>query len=210
MKRRDFLSKGILGAGSSFLFFGAGRSFFSQEKRNFSQISGERNDHPLYFDGLILDIDNKDIREDFQKSGLSGFVWDVSFVTEKDGKYIRPFLPCLKSIARANRLLRENDIGLFLATKGSRIEEARQTGRIAVFLQFQSCEPFTDDLDLMDVFSEMGLRICQVTHHSTNPFGGGSLEKQWTGLTEIGFKAVQKMDELIHEAGQNHPFIIDT
>jgi len=52
------------------------------------------------------------------KSGLSGFIWDVSFVTEKDGKYIRPFLPCLKSIARANRLLRENDIGLFFGDKG--------------------------------------------------------------------------------------------
>jgi len=48
----------------------------------------------------------------------------------------------------------------------------------------------------MDVFYEMGLRICQVTHHSTNPFGGGSLEKQWTGLAEIGFKAIEKMDEL--------------
>jgi membrane dipeptidase len=48
----------------------------------------------------------------------------------------------------------------------------------------------------MGVFYELGLRICQVTHHSTNPFGGGSIEKLWTGLTEIGFKAIEKMNEL--------------
>lgn len=196
MKRREFLSKGLCGAGSTLLLLGAGRSLYPQDKSFLSQISEARKTHPLYFDGLILDADSAEVEEEYQKSGLSGFIWDVSFVEEVNGKYVRLFLPCLKSIARANKTLRENDIGLFLATKGSQIQEAKQSGKTAVFLQFQSCEPFTDDVDLMDVFYEMGLRICQVTHHSTNPFGGGSLEKHWTGLTEIGFKAIEKMDEL--------------
>lgn len=196
MKRREFISKGLLGAGSSFMLMGAGKRLFSQEKVNLSLVAEERRAHLLYFDGLILSANNSGNKDDFWKSGLSGFIWDVSAVEELDGKFVRPFLPCLKSIARANKFLRENDTGLFLATKGSEIQEARQNGKTAVFLQFQSCEPFSDDLNLMDVFYEMGLRICQVTHHSTNPFGGGSLEKQWTGLTQIGFKAIEKMNEL--------------
>ena len=196
MKRREFLSKGIAGAAGSFLFAPAGRNVFSQEKADLSSIAESRKSHPLYFDGLILSLENTKNKEDFKDSGLSGFIWDVSFVEEKDGKYVRLFLPCLKSIARANKLLRENDGGLFLATKGSQIMEARQSGKTAVFLQFQSCEPFTDDLELMAAFYELGLRICQVTHHSTNPFGGGSIEKEWTGLTERGFKAIEKMNDL--------------
>jgi len=196
MKRREFLSKGIRGAGSSIFLLGAGRTLFPQEKGVLSKISEARKKHPLYFDGLILGADNAEVKEEYQKSGLSGFVWDVSFVEEVNGKYVRLFLPCLKSIAQANKTLRENDMGLFLATRGSQIREARKNGKTAVFLQFQSCEPFTDDVDLMDVFYEMGLRICQVTHHSTNPFGGGSLEKHWTGLTDIGFKAIEKMNDL--------------
>jgi len=190
------LSEGLRGAGSSLLLLGAGQTLFTQEKNFLTQIAEKRKTHPLYFDGLILEVDNSEVKDAFRHSGLSGFIWDVSFVTEVNGKYVRPFLPCLKSIARANKTLRENEIGLFLATRGSQIQEAREKGKTAVFLQFQSCEPFTDDVDLMDVFYEMGLRICQVTHHSTNPFGGGSLEKQWTGLTEIGFKAIEKMDAL--------------
>jgi len=196
MKRREFISKGIVGATSSFLFVPAKKNLFSQEKTNLSLIAEENKSQPLYFDGLILSIEDAKNGEDFRKSGLSGFIWDVSAVEEKDGKYIRPFLPSLKSIARANKILRENDWQLFLATKGSQIPEARQNGKIAIFLQFQSCEPFRDDLDLMRVFYELGLRICQVTHHSTNPFGGGSIEKQWTGLTEIGFKAIENMNAL--------------
>ena len=196
MKRREFLSKGISGITSSFLFAPAGKHLFSQEKTDFSSIAEGRKSHPTYFDGLILSLEDTKNAEDFRDSGLSGFIWDVSFVEEKDGKYVRLFLPCLKSIARANKLLRENEYGLFLATKGSQITEARQSGKTAVFLQFQSCEPFTEDLDLMGAFYELGLRICQVTHHSTNPFGGGSIEKEWTGLTDKGFKAIEKMNGL--------------
>ena len=196
MKRREFLSNGLAGAAGALLLSSAGKNIFSQEKADLAFIAEARKGHPLYFDGLILSLEDTKNKEDFKDSGLSGFIWDVSFVEEKDGKYVRLFLPCLKSIARANRLLRENEWGLFLATKGSQVTEARSSGKTAVFLQFQSCEPFTDDLDLMAAFYELGLRICQVTHHSTNPFGGGSIEKQWTGLTEIGFKAIEKMNEL--------------
>jgi membrane dipeptidase len=196
MKRRAFLSNGLAGAAGALLLSSPGQNLFSQEKTDLAPIAGARKGHPLYFDGLILSLEDTKNREDFRNSGLSGFIWDVSFVEEKDGKYVRLFLPCLKSIARANKLLRENEWGLFLATKGDQITEARQSGKTAVFLQFQSCEPFLDDLDLMAAFYELGLRICQVTHHSTNPFGGGSLERQWTGLTEIGFKAIEKMNDL--------------
>ncbi len=175
---------------------GAGKKLFSQEKVDLSSAAEARQSHPLCFDGLILSAESTENKDDFWKSGLSGFIWDVSVAEEVGGKFVRPFLPSLKSIARANKFLRENDRGLFLATKGSQIQEAQQNGTTAVFLQFQSCEPFQNDLDLMAVFYEMGLRICQVTHHSTNAFGGGSLEKQWTGLTELGLKAIEKMNEL--------------
>jgi len=195
MKRREFLS-GLIGAGSSYVLAGAGKKLFSQEKVDLSSAAEARQSHPLCFDGLILSAESTENKDDFWKSGLSGFIWDVSVAEEVGGKFVRPFLPSLKSIARANKFLRENDRGLFLATKGSQIQEAQQNGTTAVFLQFQSCEPFQNDLDLMAVFYEMGLRICQVTHHSTNAFGGGSLEKQWTGLTELGLKAIEKMNEL--------------
>lgn len=193
MKRRDFLSKGIKATTGSFLTMKLGNNLFSQDKIDFSQIAEERKAHPLYFDGLtFFSHDKKALR----RSGLSGFIWDVSAGELKDGKYVRKMVPSLKSTAQANKFLRENDMGLFLATKGSHISKAQKEGKTAVFLQFQSLEPLTEDLDMMNVFCEFGIRILQITHHYDNPFAGGCLVKEWTGLTELGFKAVEKMNEL--------------
>jgi membrane dipeptidase len=154
------------------------------------------NAPPLFFDGLILSPEGDTGWADLGRSGLSGFLWDVSAGEERNGDFVRPFLPCLRSIASAGSFLRENPWGLTLATKGTDVPGSRRLGRTAVFLQFQSCEPFEDDLKLMRVFHDLGLRVCQVTHHSTNAFGGGSLERRWTGLTELGSRAVAMMNGL--------------
>jgi membrane dipeptidase len=186
MRRRDLLSAGLAWAAGAVLP-GRGRRAFRLE---------DREAPPLFFDGLILSPEGAGSWDDIKGSGLSGFLWDVSAVEGKQGKFVRPFLPCFKSIAAAVRLLRENPWGLTLAIKGSGIAEARRAGRAAVFLQFQSCEPFEGDLGLMEGFRDLGLRVCQVTHHATNAFGGGSLERTWTGLTKLGFEAVERMDAL--------------
>jgi len=186
MKRREFLASGIIGA--------AGAVLPARGMR--MRAAGDQSASPLFFDGLILSPEEGGSWQDVERSGLAGFIWDVSAVEEKDGKFVRPFLPCLKSIAAAGRFLRENPWGLTLAEKGREIAEIRKAGKTAVFLQFQSCEPFEADLGLMDVFRDLGLRVCQLTHHATNAFGGGSLERTWTGLTKLGFQAVERMDAL--------------
>ena len=185
MKRREFLSKGISATAGSAFMLGLGRKAGAQNK--------ERKSHPLYFDGLTFFGEDK---EGIRKSGLSGLIWDISAGEIVEGKYIRKMIPSLKSTAKAIKLLRNNEQGLFLATKGSQVREAHKTGRTAVFLQFQSLEPITEDLDMMDVFYEMGIRILQITHHYGNVFAGGCLVKEFTGLTDLGVKAVERMNEM--------------
>ena len=187
MRRREFLSAGLVGAAGTVLLPRRGRCAGPREAKDAP---------PLFFDGLILSPEEGAGWEELGRSGISGFIWDVSAVEERNGKFVRPFLPCLRSIAAAGKFLRENPWGLSLATRGTDIPEARRRMRTAVFLQFQSCEPFEDDLELLRVFHDLGLRVCQVTHHASNAFGGGSLERQWTGLTELGFRAIAMMNAL--------------
>jgi len=187
MRRREFLSVGLIGAAGTVLLPRRGRCARPREAKDAP---------PLFFDGLILSPEEGAGWEDLGRSGLSGFIWDVSAVEKKEGRFVRPFLPCLRSIAAANSFLRDNRWGLSLATRGTDIPKERGAGRTAVFLQFQSCEPFEGDLELMAVFHDLGLRVCQVTHHATNAFGGGSLERQWTGLTALGFRAIEMMNVL--------------
>jgi membrane dipeptidase len=196
MNRRDFVAKGLTGIVGSCMAPGVGLGRggrISQSRDVLAAVAEERKAHPLYFDGMTFFGATE---EPFRDSGLSGLVWDVSAGEMADGKFVRRLAPTLKSTAAAVKFLRTNDLGMFLATKGSQIPEARRTGRTAVFLQLQSAESLSEDVDTMDVFYELGVRVLQYTHHYDNPYSGGALVKEWKGLTGLGRKALEKMNAL--------------
>src|ERR1051325_2219878 len=152
-----------------------------------------------YVDGLCLSIPST-ADEDFRASGLAALIADVSAASQvktPDGslRFTRSFEACSRSIVEARQQLRQKK-NAFLALKGSEIKEAFSRGKTAVFLQFQGCEPLGEDLSRLDLFYELGLRVLQITHHNNNPFGGGCIEKNWTGLTKLGFEAVERMNAL--------------
>ncbi len=157
-----------------------------------------RPDFP-FVDGLCLSVPET-TDEDFRASGLTAVIADVSQATQlktADGsiRYWRTFEACSNSIRQARQSL-ESKKSAFLATKGSQIKEAFRQGKTAVFLQFQGCEPLGEDLSRIELFYDLGLRVLQITHHNNNPFGGGCIEKNWTGLTKLGFAAVERMNQL--------------
>jgi membrane dipeptidase len=86
--------------------------------------------------------------------------------------------------------------GVFLATTGSQIDEAWKKNGTAVFFQFQGCEPIGEQLWRLEMFYELGLRVLQITHHNDNTWGGGAIEKTWSGLTKVGREGVERMNAL--------------
>ena len=151
-----------------------------------------------YVDGLSF-IGNP---SDVTKSGLSAFINDVSAAERlptSDGsiKYFRSFEACDRSITAARKQLTDGAIpGAFLATSGAAIKEAFTTGRTAIFFQFQGCEPIGSDLTRLEHFHKLGLRVLQITHHNDNLWGGGAIQKSWTGLTALGREGVERMNAL--------------
>lgn len=192
MKRRNFLYGGAAVLGSASL----GRlniPGLAQNQALLAEIVRERDSHPLYFDGMsFFDFEG----DDFLRAGVSGLLCDVSAGRMVGKKYVRQMPLSLKALTEAGKIIRRNDKGLFVATKGSQIPEAKASGRTAVFFEFQSAEAISEDVDMLDVAYELGLRVLQYTHHHTNAYSGGGLEKEWTGLTRLGFKALEKMNTL--------------
>jgi membrane dipeptidase len=134
-------------------------------------------------------------------SGLDAFILDVSSVAQiqtDDGsiRYYRSFEACAQSMTAMRRALREDIPQAFLATKGTEIRSAAETGQTAVFFQMQGCEPLGEEVSRLDLFYELGLRVQQLTHHNDNPFAGGALEEVQSGLTELGRDGVMHMNEL--------------
>jgi len=183
--RRQFLQKAIAATAAAALPSSIG---WAQERPSIP-----------YVDGLsFLSPDPQDV----QRSGLTSFICDVSSVervptTDGSIRYFRSFEACAKSLTAMRRTLQAGQIpAAFLATRGSEIGEAFKQGRTAIFFQFQGCEPIGDQLWRLDLFHELGLRIQQITHHNDNPWGGGAIEKTWTGLTKVGFEGVERLNAL--------------
>lgn len=180
-----------------FLRHAATAALAAQLPRRLQAEARERPPFP-YVDGLTF----MGPPEDLAASGLTAFISDVSAVERlntADGsvKFFRSFEACARSMTAMRRQLNRGQIkGAFLATKGSEIRPAYDQGRTAVFFQFQGCEPIGEDLSRLDLFYELGLRVLQITHHNNNAWGGGAIEKSWTGLTKVGTEGVQRLNEL--------------
>jgi len=163
-----------------------------------TQTVVERPPFP-YVDGLAF---LNSPAADFAASGLTAFICDVSSAERlktDDGsvKYFRSFEACARSLTAARRTLASGAVpGAFHATRGSQVDEAWKKQGTAVFFQFQGCEPIGDQLWRLDLFYELGLRVLQITHHNGNAWGGGAIEKTWTGLTKTGHEGVERMNAL--------------
>ena len=152
-----------------------------------------------YVDGLsFLSPDPEDVG----RSGLAAMILDVSSVSQvktADGsiRYFRSFEACAESMTAMRRALASGRHGAaFLALRGTEIDRAFREDRTAVFFQMQGAEPVGDALARLDMFYELGLRVQQITHHNNNAWGGGAIEKTWTGLTPIGVQGIERLNAL--------------
>ncbi|MBV7256651.1 membrane dipeptidase [Pacificimonas sp. WHA3] len=149
----------------------------------------------IYVDGLSF---LRGPADDLKASGLNAAIIDASEVTEivrPDGSlgWIRTFEACDRHIDEIKASTGGTYSGAFIAESGSDIG---RTGDLAVFLQFQSCEPIEDQLDRIGYFHAKGLRVLQFTHHHDNLFAGGALEPAQSGLTSLGRDGLREMNRL--------------
>jgi membrane dipeptidase len=85
----------------------------------------------------------------------------------------------------------------FLATDGREIRKAHKDKKTAVFLQVQGGgEIVGEDLTRLDLLHELGLKVFQMTHHHNNPLAGGGIEVKTSGLTKLGYEAVERLNNL--------------
>lgn len=94
------------------------------------------------------------------------------------------------------RRLRQNADILALATSGADIRSAAASGKTAVVLGFQNASPIEDDLDLVEVFHRLGVRIVQLTYNIQNLIGGSCYEPADSGLSRFGREVVSVMNRV--------------
>ena len=76
------------------------------------------------------------------------------------------------------------------------IDVAHAAGDLAVVLHFQGGDPIEADVNLLDAYYALGVRVIQPTYNARNRLGDGCLERANSGLSKLGRAAIARMNEL--------------
>lgn len=94
------------------------------------------------------------------------------------------------------RMMRQYDRYLEKATNGSQVDEVVNDGRVAVIYALQNSKPLDDDIELLEVYYELGVRVIQLTYNYRGLAGDGCVERRDGGLSDWGVRLIEAMNDL--------------
>ena len=106
------------------------------------------------------------------------------------------FAATVDAIARWRRRLRERSDTIRPALSAEDIRRAKREGRTGIILGFQNASPIENDLDRLEVFAALGVRVIQLTFHERNLLGNGCYERHDDGVSNFGRDAIAEMNRL--------------
>jgi membrane dipeptidase len=91
---------------------------------------------------------------------------------------------------------RQSSLPFRIARCTADIDAAHAAGDLAVVLHFQGGDPIEADVNLLDAYHALGVRVIQPTYNARNRLGDGCLERANSGLSKLGRAAITRMNEL--------------
>ncbi len=85
---------------------------------------------------------------------------------------------------------------IFKGTTAADVRLAQETGRTAIFFGFQNPSPIEDDIGLVEICHQLGVRFMQLTYNNQSLLATGCYEAEDTGLTRMGKQVVQEMNRV--------------
>lgn len=145
------------------------------------------HEHAVIVDGLAGSVDHY---EPILTGGVTAANVTLATSTPKSA------LAVLKAALRYHWLAETVPDRLLVVEHAADIGTAKQSGRLGVVLGVQGCDFLEGDLDLVEVFQRMGLRIAQLTYSERNQLGSGCLEPEDLGITAYGRQVVRECNRV--------------
>jgi membrane dipeptidase len=129
-------------------------------------------------------------------------LWRRAGVTVACGTFSGPgpisqaFEQAVRRIANAHAIVDLLTDHLVLVREAADIERAHREGKHGIVIDFQDTLAFGDDLDRIELFHNLGLRMVQLTYNLQNLVGDGCTERYQGGLTTFGLEVVRRLNDL--------------
>lgn len=141
----------------------------------------------IVIDGLVVSKWSRNLFDAMHRGGLTAAnctcgLWEG-------------FVPSMQAIAEWKRRFSEYGDILKQIYSVSDIEEAKSQGKLGIILGWQNSTGIDEDLRLLPLFRELGIRVIQLTYHTANMAGSGCLESHDGGMTDFGRDLVAALNE---------------
>lgn len=100
----------------------------------------------------------------------------------------------IASIARWKRWFREYENEILHVRTVDDIYRAKSENRLGIIFHFQNTQPVEDNLDLVQIYHELGVRMIQLTYNKKNLVGDGCEERTDAGLSNLGIRLIREMN----------------
>lgn len=88
----------------------------------------------------------------------------------------------------------KNQEGVILIKDKNDLQEVIHSGELGLILSLEGFEPLGNNLELLNIYHQLGIRLGMLTWNNLNAFASGSDTAQ--GLSSLGLEAVDLMQEL--------------
>lgn len=138
-------------------------------------------------DGLIISRWGRDVFADMKAGGLTAAnctccVWD-------------DFRGTMENIALWKQWFKEHSDLITQVYTTADVRRAKQEGRVGIILGWQNTSAIEDDIGLLPLFHELGLRVAQLTYNNQNYSGCGCWESRDGGVTDFGRELISALND---------------
>jgi len=126
-----------------------------------------------------------------KKGGVEGSV----FVIWVDPPYTEDYLARTKQIISCARAEIESCEEVRLVTTYDKMQQAASDGKFYIFAGVEGMAAIGEDLDKIDMYYDFGCRDAMLTWNEANQLAAGANSGEDYGLTDLGKRAVRRMQE---------------
>jgi len=151
-----------------------------------NKSAAKLHEESLVIDGLNISLWGRDVFNRLREGGVTAV--NATTACWED------FRGAVRNIEEWNRRFEAHRNLIMPVRTAADIRKAKDERKVGIIIGFQNATPIEDDLDLLQIFWDLGVRIIQLTFQDRNYVGDGCWERTDAGLSEFGLRVVKEMN----------------
>ena len=144
--------------------------------------------NPIIIDGLQYNNWSEDIFRQMNEGGVSAVHVTIC--------YHEDFQEMVENVIAWNRLFEEYSDLIFQGRSSDDVLKGADEGRTAIIFGFQNCSPIEDNIGLVEICHQLGVRFMQLSYNNQSLLATGCYEEDDPGITRMGRQVISEMNRV--------------